>query len=467
MPLSELLAIAIACMLLALGLASIGARALRRDASARLLIIFGVFCVMYGARLLAQQPLADAALGGSRRTWNYAVAFLTYGINVPCGLFVESLIGAGWKQSIRRFWQFQAVYAVAAIAVDTVTGRPGAAMPPNTSIVLVGLAIAVVNLWMYRRRLSRTFATPVIAGGGIILLLLVLNHNLGRPLMPSVDLEPVGVLAFVAALGYGVLESVFHGEAELLAVQRELETAREIQRSLLPREPPRVQGVDLAVRYLPMTAVAGDLYDFVVLGPSTIGVLVADVSGHGVPAALVASMVKLAFSTQADHARDPARVLTAMNRVLSRQLKSGFVTAVYAVMDRDRGSITVANAGHPPLLIGHAGGTVEAVDARGLVMGFLPDATYTNSEIALHDGDLVFLYTDGVTEACSPEGRFFDGERVTRWLAAADGRDPARLSDAALGELMAWRGRSSFEDDVTFVLARVAATPARSHEKGR
>ncbi len=460
MPLSELIGIAIACMLLALGLASIGARPLSRQAPERLLLVFGVFCLMYGLRLLAEQPIARAAIGGSPRTWGYVVAFATYGINVPCSLFLEALVGPGWRQSVRRLWQLQAIYAAAAVVSDLVTGRPASAMTPNGPLVLASIGIVVVNLWLYRRRLSGTFATPVLAAGALALLLFVLNHNLGQPLSPGTDLEPVGVLAFVAALGYAVIGNVFRGEAELVAVQRELETARQIQRSLLPREPPRVRGLDVAMRYLPMTAVAGDLYDFAALGPTRIGMLVADVSGHGVPAAIVASMVKLAFSTQADHAHDPARVLAAMNGVLARQLASGFVTAVYAVIDTDRRSLTVASAGHPPLLIGHADGGVEAVNGQGLVMGFMPEAAYTNREVDLRDGDLVFLYTDGVTEARSPSGDFFDDVRVTRWLAAANGRDARQLCDAALAELTAWRGRPGFEDDVTFVVARVAGADA-------
>src|SRR5262249_48897019 len=161
---------------------------------------------------------------------------------------------------------------------------------------------------------------------------------------------------FVVALAHGVIGTVVRGEADLLAVQRELDTARRIQQSLLPARAPSVGGLSVAAQYLPMTAVGGDLYDFVELGPSSVGVLLADVSGHGVPAALVASMVKLAFTTQADSGRDPARVMTAMNRLLSVADAHAFVTAIYVVFDVERHVMTVANAGHPGLLIGRASG---------------------------------------------------------------------------------------------------------------
>ncbi|MDE3155988.1 MAG: PP2C family protein-serine/threonine phosphatase [Acidobacteriota bacterium] len=455
MSVTELIGTAIACTLLALGLASMAAWGIRRRSADRLLLLFGLWCVLYGIRLVAEQPAITLALGGSARTWDDVVAIVTYVINVPTVLFLEALIGPGWKQSIRRLWQVQGAYGVAAIVIDLFT-YPNAAMGPNRVLVLLGVVVAALNVRAYRRRLGPMFKTPIVAFGVLTLVLFVLNENLGRPIMPAVDLEPVGVLIFVTALAYGVVGTVFRSETELLTVQRELETARQIQMSLLPRTPPRVRGLDVAVRYLPMTAVAGDLYDFVELGDGRVGILVADVSGHGIPAALVASMVKLAFTTQARHAHDPARVLTAMNAALAGQLERGFVTAVYAVIDTGRRTMTAANAGHPPLLVGRADRGVEELSAHGLMLGVVPDASYTNTELELLAGDRILFYTDGVTEARNPEDEFFDDDRVKAWLTSAGEPEAGPLADAALDALARWRGRETFEDDVTFVIARVA-----------
>ena len=454
---TELVGIAIGCTLFALGVTSIGTWAIRRGKAERFPVLFGTWCVLYGIRLVAEQSVVRASIGGAGRGWAYVIAFITYSINVPTGLFFEVLVGPGWLQSVRRMWQVQAVYAVVAIALSLVARNPTAAMPLNNPIVVIGLVIQAANVWWYRDRLG-LFATPIIAAGGVLLLIAVIHENLGRPLLPAVNLEPLGVLTFVLALGYGVIGSVVRGEAELQAVQRELEAARLIQRSLLPRQAPSARGLDVAVRFVPMSAVAGDLYDFVDLGPSRIGILVADVSGHGIPAALVASMVKLAFSAQADHANDPAHVLSAVNRALCRQLDAGFVTAIYVVLDAEASTITVANAGHPPLLIGNATHGVTDVHEQGLMLGFMPDASYQNVEIGLHDGDRILLYTDGVTEAQNAAGEFFDGERVGRWLMADHGNDVARFGDSALADLNRWRGHLPFEDDVTFVIAHFTAS---------
>ena len=284
------------------------------------------------------------------------------------------------------------------------------------------------------------------------------NENVGRPVGYSINLEPVGVFIFVVCLGYSVVSTVFRREATLVAVERELETARKIQTSLLPRELPKVPGLDLAARYLPMTAVAGDLYDVIELGPSRAGVLVADVAGHGVPAALVASMVKLAFSTQADDAHDPARVLSAINRILCRHVGGTFATAIYAVFDTGTRTIQVANAGHPPLLLGRADHRVIQSDEHGLMLGVMPDAVYTSSQLDLHDGDCVLLYTDGIPETQNPRGDFLDVDRLRDWLASANGHDARAFAAVALDNLKRWRGGTAFDDDVTFVVARFSAS---------
>jgi serine phosphatase RsbU (regulator of sigma subunit) len=206
-----------------------------------------------------------------------------------------------------------------------------------------------------------------------------------------------------------------------------------------------------------MNTVAGDVYDVIEIGPSSLGILVADVMGHGIPAALVASMVKLAFSVQAEHARDPARVLTSMNQILCRQLHHSYVSAVYAVVDTDQHAITLANAGHPSPLFRRCGEAVTHVEREhGLLLGFLPDAQYTNARLeSIAAGDRLLLYSDGVLEARDRAGEFFDAERVARWLAHIEAGTAERFADTALDELSRWSDRRRFDDDVTFVVAQV------------
>jgi sigma-B regulation protein RsbU (phosphoserine phosphatase) len=295
--------------------------------------------------------------------------------------------------------------------------------------------------------------------GGLVLTLLVVNQNLGQIVGGPVNIEPIGVLVFILCLGYALGRSVFRAEAEFISVQRELETARQIQSSLLPRRAPTRSGLDVAVRYVPMAAVAGDIYDFVEIGPSTLGILVADVMGHGIPAALVASMVKVAFTAQAEHAHDPAAVLTSMNQILCRHLERASVTAVYAVVDTETRRVTFANAGHPPPFFQRRGEVIaEGEPDHGLILGFLSDASYTNQSVEqFAAGDRLLLYSDGVLEARNRTGEFFDGDRVARWLSTIKRTTAERFADVAIRELTRWSDRGQFEDDVTFVVAEVTA----------
>ena len=198
---------------------------------------------------------------------------------------------------------------------------------------------------------------------------------------------------------------------QLLNINNELEMAREIQLSILPHEIPKIRGLEIAARYLPMSSVAGDFYDFIIVDEKHLGILVADVSGHGLPAALIASMLKVALAAQSPHASDPARVLAGLNQSLCGKFKHHFVTAAYIFVDMEKKSMSYAAAGHPPLLLWRAStGTASEVLENGLLLGLFPEATYSAVEMPLEPGDKAVLYTDGILETTSPsEQEFGDG----------------------------------------------------------
>jgi len=153
--------------------------------------------------------------------------------------------------------------------------------------------------------------------GFVVWLLFVVHANLlGLKILTGQNVEFLGFLVFVACLGYVSARRTFANEERLLAINKELEIARRIQSSTLPQSVPTLRGLEITARYVPMSAVAGDFYDFLSVDEKRVGILVADVTGHGVPAALIASMLKVAFAGQATHAHDPVRVLTGLNRSL-------------------------------------------------------------------------------------------------------------------------------------------------------
>jgi serine phosphatase RsbU (regulator of sigma subunit) len=246
---------------------------------------------------------------------------------------------------------------------------------------------------------------------------------------------------------------------QLSAIQKELETARLIQQSILPETAPQIDGLDIAARYLPMASVAGDFYDFVVVDKKHVGILVADVSGHGMPAALIASMLKIALAAQSGHADDPARVLHGLNQALCGKFQHHYVTAAYAFVDMERRKLTYAGAGHPPLLMwGAASPHVRDVLENGLFLGKFAFATYSSIEVPLSPGDRGLLYTDGVSETNNPEGAEFGSERLRPFLEGEKNGSANELADRLLKEVERWAARGQgdeLDDDLTMVSIRV------------
>jgi sigma-B regulation protein RsbU (phosphoserine phosphatase) len=244
---------------------------------------------------------------------------------------------------------------------------------------------------------------------------------------------------------------------QLLTIQKELETARQIQLSILPSEIPNIEGLDIAARYIPMTSVAGDFYDFIVVDEKHIGVLVADVSGHGMPAALIASMLKIALSAQAAHAADPAQVLLGLNQALCGKFQHHFVTAAYLYFDVQKGTVTYAGAGHPPLLLSGGPEGVRSIEENGLFLGKFSFATYTSVVLPLKAGDRVLLYTDGIPETTNPAGIEFGTDCFKQFLETERSTSADQFADRLLAELSRWsaRGSEDQDDDITIVAIHI------------
>jgi phosphoserine phosphatase RsbU/P len=205
-----------------------------------------------------------------------------------------------------------------------------------------------------------------------------------------------------------------------------------------------------------MSAVAGDFYDFLTLESNQLGILVADVTGHGVPAALIASMLKGAFAGQKAHAPHPELVLAGLNEALCGKFEEHFVTAAYLYAALDAKVVRYAGAGHPPLLLSNrSNGEVRSIEQNGLFLGMFPEAVYSSIEIPLQHGDLYMLYTDGLLESTSAKAEEFGLSRCRQFLASHSRLPPAELADALLSEIARWSSRSSGrlqQDDMTLIV---------------
>jgi phosphoserine phosphatase RsbU/P len=246
---------------------------------------------------------------------------------------------------------------------------------------------------------------------------------------------------------------------QLLAMQKEMETARQIQFSILPDEIPTIEGLDIAARYIPMSAVAGDFYDFIVVDKDHLGILIADVSGHGMPAALIASMLKIALAAQVPHAADPAQVLSGLNQALCGKFQHHYVTAAYMYVDTSKRSLTYAGAGHPPLLMWDRSlAGVRDVLENGLFLGKFKMAAYSSITYPFAPGDWALLYTDGIPETTNPSEVEFGAERFRQFLLEKQYTRADDLAERLLQELSHWSARGSGEDlndDITMVAIQV------------
>ncbi|MCB9078861.1 MAG: SpoIIE family protein phosphatase [Anaerolineaceae bacterium] len=253
------------------------------------------------------------------------------------------------------------------------------------------------------------------------------------------------------------LKEAVKAHDQLVLIEQELTVARRIQQSILPAKVPHLPQLDIQVRYRPMASVGGDYYDFFEIDDQRVGILVADVSGHGVPAALVAAMIKIAFSVQKPNARSASIVLTSMNHILVDRISKQYLTAGYVYINLATRKLFHANAGHWPLLIWkHQTQTLHEFKPDGLIMGWLPEVDYGSVEIDLEPGDRVILYTDAVVEARNEANELFGEERFHHLIQTGSTLTAAELADSILDQLQSWsKLETGLEDDLTLMVIDV------------
>jgi len=428
----------------------------RKDVS---LLAVGTTSLLYGLRLLASVQLDQFTTGAPPRLLLYFDALSTYVIPVPLSGFLLSILGKGWKNSMLWAFRTTVAFAAAGILSDLLQATPGSLMSLNSALVILWALLLLSNGFLgYGTRRQELNALSL---GFACFGLFAVNENLVRlRLVPwTWSWEELGFMVFLSSLGYVAARRFFVNEARLLTVERELEIAREIQSSILPRSLPATDGIRLAARYVPMASVAGDFYDVLVEDEQRLCLLVADVSGHGVGAALIASMLKVAFASQHHVLSDPARVLAGINRTLSGKLDQTFVTAGCLFLDMEKRSLCYAGAGHPPLLLFRkTEGKIHELNGTGTILGPFPQAEYTGASMDVTSGDRLILYTDGIIETKNGSGLFFEGEPFRAFITAHADRSPEAFADTLLTHLSHWSGKSpgeSLEDDLTLIVVDV------------
>ncbi|MEP7364444.1 MAG: SpoIIE family protein phosphatase [Acidobacteriota bacterium] len=306
---------------------------------------------------------------------------------------------------------------------------------------------------LFAQEVKSLIAVPLQTKDDVIGLIYIDSNDLRRTFTAE-DLNMLTVMANVAAIHIEHARLIEVEQTERV-LSKEIEQAAEIQRNLLPREAPKIGALDVAGVSIPCRSVGGDYFDFLRLTGNRLGVIVGDVAGKGMSAALLMSSLQARVQVLSEEAEDLAQFLTRLNRSVSSTCpENRFITFFIAVLDSVTGDFTYANAGHNPPYILRASGTIESLKGGGPVMGVLKTMQYESFRGSLGHGDLLMLYSDGATEAVASDGEEFGEERFEETLKQAVGLSADEVLALLQQRLEQFMGVAPSHDDLTLVAVR-------------
>lgn len=430
------------------------ASALSRE---RILLWFGLFAGPYGIALICRSILVPQSDGKAEILVLLIGRLVGLLSSIPALLLFQEFYGAGWQLTTRWLIWIYGLSLITVLTLVTMHDHPRPILSPGiTLVIFVPLELAVNWFAGYR--------PPPIRGrlvifAGLFFFFLAFSydnishwHTGNRAGMT----EPLGFLALTLCLGFVVSRRVAANEAEWLSLTEEMRAARRIQAAILPTSMPDVSGFSVAARYVPMTAVAGDFYSFPRTTPDSIDIIAADVMGHGVAAALIASMVKVSVFAGADRNEKPSDIIRNLNRTICKEAPTELVTAVYISMNRTSGVGRYSAAGNPaPLLWRHAAQRLDPLDATGLLLGIRPEERFLDAEFHFSSGDRLLIFSDGLTEAENSLGVSFGDERLPTLIEEHQFQTADHFASRLLDEVLHWSTKGSEpaqSDDITFVV---------------
>ncbi|MDA3960951.1 MAG: PP2C family protein-serine/threonine phosphatase [Planctomycetota bacterium] len=273
--------------------------------------------------------------------------------------------------------------------------------------------------------------------------------------------DEVGILAEEFNVMTQTLKTAQDALVEQEKARYELQIAKEVQQQLLPAQLPDVPGYEPAAFYRGAKEVSGDYYDFIPLGDGLWGFIVADVSGKGIPGSMVMAVTRTIIRLVATkHRHNAAETLKETNRLIAKQIKRGmFVTAFYAVLDTTSGTLTLASAGHNPMVVyRHEARKIELAGPKGIAIGFnegpLFDKNVQQFQMQIGKGDLFAIYTDGFPEAMDEQNEEFGDEEFYKRIGAYGAQGAQGVIDGCLKDVTEHRGRAAQSDDLTMIVVR-------------
>ena len=306
-----------------------------------------------------------------------------------------------------------------------------------------------------RKEIRSVLCVPIRWAAKIIGILMMINKKSKEPFSAD-DLRLLSIIA--AQSGQLIRNSQLQEDTmKKKRMEQELELARRIQMDLLPKVEQMPSDLDIASYCNPAEEVGGDYFDYFLLGDKQIGVVIADVSGHGASAAMMMTMVKGILHSIALRFTSADQALLEINSLIIRIVPKGiFITMMFLVFDLEKNVLRVSNAGHNPLLFfDNQAKSCQKVEFKGIALNLTPKATYIVKEIMLKPNDVVFIYTDGVTEAVNEKMEMFEENRLIKGIEEVAKKPAAAIVEHLKTKLNDFTGRRLQEDDIVMLALKI------------
>lgn len=422
----------------------------------------GLLNIFFGLRFLNENTLVKISEFPAPYFWEFGMPIIALITPIVFILFIRYFIGWGWRYSILGLLIYSIIQGLFKIVTEYY--QSGQSIYGTSDTVFGFLATGVLFFHMFLPEMRKNREVQIIGGGLGFYFLALLNDNLAQMqwIPDLVSFDELAYLFFNLCLVYVAISRVTKSEKEFFAVKQDLETARNIQNGILPEKNPKSNEYEVSSAYLPMELIGGDYYDYQIHDDSHIGVLVADVSGHGISAALIASMLKVAFTSQVSNAKQPAIVLQQINHSLAGQLNNEFITAGYFSFDIETKKLIFSSAGHPPLILyRRKDNELKEIRVKGIPIGVFPETTFNESSMQLIKGDRLILYTDGISDVFNAAGEAFGKNRFIELIKETKNLLVEDATSDILKGIRKWSGKmeeETYEDDITMVIFDVLDT---------
>ena len=420
-------------------------------------LYFALFCAIIGFRLLLTDEKLfvklvptlpwDVYLRMEYSTLLFAVIFFAHFIDGLYPKMVNSIIL--WVNDIyfSLFFIFVLVVPISYVSYGLIFIQIG--------LVVVGLYLVSI---MIKATSTETINSFIYISGTIILFFTLVNDILyTQQLIHSIYLFEIGLLVFVFTQSLAALEESIKIQNRLITINSELEIARRIQKTILPEVVPSTRSIHVEACYIPMDEISGDFYHFYELDDERLGIIIADVTGHGIPASLIASTVNIAFSLQRNQADNPAALLANMNTILYGKTGGQPITALYAYIDASQKVVKFSRAGHPlPLIWNKSSKKVIEINVPGKILGVFKTIKNQIATYPIHSNDRIILYTDGITEIRNSRNEIFGLERFISCIEKNHHKSTAELIDIIVDTVIQWAGsKNKITDDITIVIVEI------------